>query len=121
MACRCGAPSRSRTRCSPDRAASCCARPTTACRRRWPCCIACSAHETLLLESPVIMKLHRTEQVATIRALRGAAPYIRLYKGRIFVVKAGGGVFGDAELTRALMEPIAILTYLAERGVMVHG
>ena len=25
------------------------------------------------------MKLHRTDQVATIRALRAAAPYIRMY------------------------------------------
>ena len=74
-----------------------------------------------LLESPVIMKLHRTDQLATIRALRGAAPYIRLYKGRIFVVKAGGGVFGDADLTRALIEQIAILHYLGVRVVMVHG
>jgi len=67
------------------------------------------------------MKLHRADQVVTIRALRGAAPYIRLYKGRIFVIKAGGGVFGDAELTHALIEQIAILHYLGIRVVMVHG
>ncbi|HMI37983.1 MAG TPA: acetylglutamate kinase, partial [Steroidobacteraceae bacterium] len=67
------------------------------------------------------MKLHRADQVVTIRALRGAAPYIRLYKGRIFVIKVGGGVFGDAELTHALIEQIAILHYLGIRVVMVHG
>ena len=67
------------------------------------------------------MKMHRADQVATIRALRGAAPYIRLYKGRVFVVKAGGAVFGDPELTRALIEQIAILHYLGIRVVMVHG
>ena len=67
------------------------------------------------------MKLHRSDQLATIRALRGAAPYIRLYKGRIFVVKASGGVFGDVDLTRALIEQIAILHYLGVRVVMVHG
>jgi acetylglutamate kinase len=67
------------------------------------------------------MKLHRTDQVATIRALRAAAPYIRMYKGKIFVVKAGGAVFGDAEMTRALIEQIAILHYLGVRVVMVHG
>ena len=67
------------------------------------------------------MKLHRTDQVATIRALRAAAPYIRMYKGRTFVVKAGGAVFGDAEMTRALIEQIAILHYLGIRVVMVHG
>ena len=67
------------------------------------------------------MKLHRTDQVATIRALRAAAPYIRMYKGRTFVVKAGGAVFGDADMTRALIEQIAILHYLGIRVVMVHG
>ena len=67
------------------------------------------------------MKLHHTDQIATIRALRAATPYIRMYKGKIFVVKAGGEVFGDAAMTRALMEQVAILHYLGVRVVMVHG
>ena len=67
------------------------------------------------------MKLHRTDQVATIRALRAATPYIRMYKGKIFVVKVGGGLFGDPELTVALLEQIAILHYLGVRVVLVHG
>jgi acetylglutamate kinase len=67
------------------------------------------------------MKLHRADQTATVRALRAAAPYIRMYKGKIFVVKAGGAVFGDPDMTRALMEQIAILHYLGVRVVMVHG
>jgi acetylglutamate kinase len=67
------------------------------------------------------MIVHSTEKNAVIRALRGAAPYIRLYKGKTFVVKAGGAVFGDADKTRALIEQIAILHYLGIRVVMVHG
>ncbi len=67
------------------------------------------------------MILHRSDQAATIRALRNASPYIRLYKGKVFVVKAGGAVFGDSALTRALVEQIAILHYLGVRVVMVHG
>jgi acetylglutamate kinase len=67
------------------------------------------------------MVSHRSDQTATVRALRAASPYIRLYKGKIFVVKAGGAVFGDAQLTRALIEQIAILHYLGIRVVMVHG
>jgi acetylglutamate kinase len=67
------------------------------------------------------MIMHRTDQQATIRALRAASPYIRLYKGKVFVVKAGGAVFGDAALTRALIEQIAILHTLGVRVVMVHG
>ena len=56
-----------------------------------------------------------------VRALRSAAPYIRLYKGKTFVVKAGGAVFGDAAATRALIEQIAILHYFGIKVVMVHG
>jgi acetylglutamate kinase len=67
------------------------------------------------------MVLHRIDQAAAIAALRGAAPYIRLYKGKTFVVKAGGAVFGDASATRALIEQIAILHHLGIRVVLVHG
>ncbi|MGC4029071.1 MAG: acetylglutamate kinase [Steroidobacteraceae bacterium] len=61
------------------------------------------------------------DKSAAIRALRSAAPYIRLYKGKTFVVKAGGAVFGDPHATRALIEQIAILHYLGVKVVMVHG
>ncbi len=67
------------------------------------------------------MIMHRGEQTLAIRALKSAAPYIRMYKGKIFVVKAGGGVFGDADATRVLIEQIAILHYFGVRVVMVHG
>jgi acetylglutamate kinase len=67
------------------------------------------------------MIMHRGEQTLAIRALKSAAPYIRMYKGKTFVVKAGGGVFGDAEATRVLIEQIAILHYFGVRVVMVHG
>jgi acetylglutamate kinase len=67
------------------------------------------------------MIMHRGEQSVAIRALKSAAPYIRMYKGKTFVVKTGGGVFGDTEATRVLMEQIAILHYFGVRVVMVHG
>jgi acetylglutamate kinase len=67
------------------------------------------------------MIMHRTDPAAVIRALRSAAPYIRLYKGKTFVVKAGGGVFGDPAATRALVEQIAVLHSLGIRVVFVHG
>ena len=67
------------------------------------------------------MIMHRADPAAVIRALRSAAPYIRLYKGKTFVVKAGGGVFGDPAATRALVEQIAILHSLGIRVVFVHG
>ena len=67
------------------------------------------------------MMMNSPEKSAAIRALRSAAPYIRLFKGKTFVVKAGGAVFGDAAATSALIEQIAILHTLGIRVVMVHG
>jgi acetylglutamate kinase len=67
------------------------------------------------------MIMNRNDHALAIRALRSAAPYIRMYKGKTFVVKAGGGVFADADSTRLLIEQLAILLYLGVRVVMVHG
>ena len=67
------------------------------------------------------MILHRADPTLAVRALKSAAPYVRMYKGKTFVVKAGGGVFGDLALTRSLIEQIAILHYFGVRVVMVHG
>jgi acetylglutamate kinase len=65
--------------------------------------------------------MHRADQALAIRALKNAAPYIRMYKGKTFVVKAGGEVFGDPEATRTLIEQIGILHYFGVRVVVVHG
>jgi acetylglutamate kinase len=62
----------------------------------------------------------KAEQTIAIRALRNA-PYIRMYKGKVFVIKAGGGVFADADATRQLIEQVAILHQVGIRVVLVHG
>jgi len=67
------------------------------------------------------MIMHRADPTLAIRALRNAAPYIRMYKGKTFVVKAGGGVFADAAATRVLIEQIALLHHFGVRVVLVHG
>ncbi|HYM29589.1 MAG TPA: acetylglutamate kinase [Steroidobacteraceae bacterium] len=67
------------------------------------------------------MIMHRADQTLAIRALKSAAPYIRMYKGKTFVVKAGGGVFADSAATRMLLEQIGILHYFGVRVVLVHG
>src|SRR5205807_1672718 len=100
------------------RAAWCSARPTTVCRCRWPCSIGCSSPE---VSEKSLMIMHRSDQALAIRALRSAAPYIRMYKGKTFVVKAGGGVFADPPATRVLVEQIAILHHFGVRVVLVHG
>ncbi len=64
---------------------------------------------------------HKVEQAVTVRALRGAAPYIHMYKGKVFVIKAGGGAFRDEETMSALMEQVGLLHHLGIRIVLVHG
>jgi acetylglutamate kinase len=67
------------------------------------------------------MIMHHSDQALAIHALKSAAPYIRLYKGKTFVVKVGGGVFADEDTTRVLVEQIAILHFFGVRVVLVHG
>lgn len=67
------------------------------------------------------MPRHRSDSAAIVGALRHAAPYIRMFKGKTFVVKASGGVFGDDAMMRALMEQVAILQHVGIRVVIVHG
>jgi acetylglutamate kinase len=64
---------------------------------------------------------YRPDQTVAVRALRNAAPYIRMFKGKVFVIKASGAVFGDAESTRALIEQVAILHQVGIKVVLVHG
>jgi acetylglutamate kinase len=44
-----------------------------------------------------------------------------MYKGRVFVIKAGGGAFRDATTMRTFIEQVAILHHLGIRVVLVHG
>src|ERR1700747_1957043 len=67
------------------------------------------------------MIMHKGDQTLAISALKNAAPYIRMYKGKTFVVKAGGGVFAETAAPRSLVEQIAILHYFGVRVVLVHG
>jgi acetylglutamate kinase len=63
----------------------------------------------------------RPDQTVAVRALKNAAPYIRMFKGKVFVIKAGGAVFGEVETTRALIEQVAILHQVGIKVVLVHG
>jgi acetylglutamate kinase len=56
-----------------------------------------------------------------VSALKHAAPYIRLFKGKVFVLKAGGEIFADPVQTRAIMEQVGILHQVGIRVVLVHG
>ena len=61
------------------------------------------------------------DRAVVVSALKHAAPYIRLFKRKVFVLKAGGEVFADAALTRSLMEQIGLLYQVGIRVVLVHG
>src|SRR6201992_3095510 len=63
----------------------------------------------------------RPDPSIAVRALRSAAPYIRMYKNKVFVIKAGGAVFADDVSTRGLIEQVAILHQVGIRTVLVHG
>lgn len=63
----------------------------------------------------------KRERAIVVSALKHAAPYIRLFKGKVFVIKVGGEVFGDAELASALIEQVGILHQVGIRTVLIHG
>jgi acetylglutamate kinase len=56
-----------------------------------------------------------------VAALKHAAPYIRMFKHKTFVLKAGGEIFASQESTRDFLEQIGILHELGIRIVLVHG
>ncbi|HLF11041.1 MAG TPA: acetylglutamate kinase [Gammaproteobacteria bacterium] len=66
-------------------------------------------------------RLTSNERAIVVTALRHAVPYIRVYKRKVFVLKAGGDAFVSPETTRALMEQIGILHQVGIRVVLVHG
>ena len=63
----------------------------------------------------------KKDRAIVVSALKHAAPYIRLFKGKVFVIKAGGEVFADVEKARALVEQVGILHQVGIRVVLVHG
>jgi acetylglutamate kinase len=63
----------------------------------------------------------KKDRAIVVSALKHAAPYIRLFKGKVFVLKAGGEIFADPVQTRALMEQVGILHQVGIRVVMIHG
>lgn len=63
----------------------------------------------------------KKDRAVVVSALKHAAPYIRLFKGKVFVIKAGGEIFADPVQTSALMEQVGILHQVGIRVVLIHG
>jgi acetylglutamate kinase len=67
------------------------------------------------------MTMNTRDRDIVVAALKHAAPYIRMYKRKTFVIKAGGELFVNSVKTRALLEQVAILNQVGVRVVLVHG
>ena len=57
----------------------------------------------------------------TISALNNAAPYIQLYKDKIFVIKIGGELLRSISLARKLLKQIATIHQFGIKIILVHG
>ena len=54
-------------------------------------------------------------------ALKEASQYVRLFRGKTFVVKVGGEVLSEPKIRKALCEQLALLWSFSIRVVLVHG
>jgi acetylglutamate kinase len=61
------------------------------------------------------------DREAAMAGLTRALPYIRLYKGRAFVIKLGGSLSTDAVVLHQTAEQINVLREVGIRVVLVHG
>lgn len=56
-----------------------------------------------------------------ITPLRAAVPYLKLYRGRTFVIKVGGDVLADPHALANFAEQVALLYQVKIEIVVVHG
>lgn len=61
------------------------------------------------------------QQAAEAKTLRRVFPYLRLFRGKTFVIKAGGAALVDDAVGRAFLEQVATIEQLGVRVVVVHG
>ncbi len=54
-------------------------------------------------------------------ALKQASQYVRLFRGKTFLVKVGGELLSEPKIRKALCEQIALLWSFSIRVVLVHG
>ena len=66
-------------------------------------------------------RLSHNERAIVVSALKHATPYMRMYKRKIIVLKAGGKAFSSTDTTRNLMEQVGLLHQVGIRVVLVHG
>jgi acetylglutamate kinase len=62
-----------------------------------------------------------SEWLKTVTTLSEALPYMREFAGETFVIKYGGHVMGDPELSRQFAEDIVLLKQVGINPIVVHG
>ena len=65
--------------------------------------------------------LRKEERRIRVRALKHAAPYLKRFGGKTFVIKTGGAAVAAEEAVKGLVEQVALLFELGIRVVLVHG
>jgi acetylglutamate kinase len=60
-------------------------------------------------------------EAAYILPLKRAVPYIRMYKGKTFVIKLGGAILRKPDVLDSVAEDIGVLSQLGVSVVVVHG
>jgi len=61
------------------------------------------------------------DRETAMAALSQALPYVRLFRGKRFVIKVGGASTADAESIRRLIDQVGVLAEFGIRVVLVHG
>ena len=61
------------------------------------------------------------QRTAELAALKHAVPYIRVFQGKTFVVKAGGGALEREATLKAFLEQVEVFHQVGIRVVVVHG
>jgi acetylglutamate kinase len=56
-----------------------------------------------------------------VEALKHAIPYVRIFRGKTFVVKVGGGALAEEAAARHLVEQVDALHQVGIHVVLVHG
>jgi len=61
------------------------------------------------------------DRQGTVAGLTGALPYMRLFHGKTFVIKASGSILETAGSLDGLIRQVSVLTAVGIRVVLVHG
>ncbi len=61
------------------------------------------------------------QRTAELAALKHAVPYIRIFQGKTFVIKAGGGALEREATLKTFLEQVEVFHQVGIRVVLVHG